>query len=92
MIISSAQEKIKDVLVQFYHANRIYFVEFELKMNLLAQGLPWIMLDWIITDLSEDGEINVEDGTKMSASQRENRIIRLSEYFIETAHKERLQK
>lgn len=92
MMLANTQERINYVLTQFLQANRIYFVEFDFKMNLLAQGLHWVTLDTIIKDLSENGQLSMEDGTRMTETQRTNRIIRLSENYIEIAHKERLQK
>lgn len=92
MTVDSTQEKINYVITQFFHAQRIYFVEFDFKMNLLAQGLHWVTLDTIIKDLSDNEKISVEAGSQMSETQRANRIIRLSEKYIEKAHKERLEK
>jgi len=92
MTLTTVIEKINFVLNEFLVKDRIYFVEFDFKMNLLAQGLHWVTLDTIIKDLSEKDKISVEDGSKMSETQRSARIIRLSENYIETAHKEILQK
>lgn len=92
MTLTTVKEKINFVLNEFLAKERIYFVEFDFKMNLLAQGLHWVTLDTIIKDLSEKNKISVEDGSQMSETQRSDRIIRLSEKYIETAHKERLKK
>ncbi len=92
MTLTTVKEKINFVLNEFLAKERIYFVEFDFKMNLLAQGLHWVTLDTIIKDLSEKNKISVEDGSQMSETQRSDRIIRISEKYIETAHKERLQK